>query len=119
MQGEFSADLPPLRELIRHGLGQLTRVFGTRPLPPPPPASRLARLQAQIIGRSRFGIPAIAHEECLTGFAAWTATAFPTPLAWGAAFDPELVARDGRGDRRQHAGGRRAPGPGAGARRGP
>ena len=33
----------------------------------------------------------MAHEECLTGFAAWTATIFPTPLAWGASFDPALV----------------------------
>ena len=47
--------------------------------------------QAQVVAASRFGIPAVAHEECLTGFAAWTATIFPTPLAWGASFDPELV----------------------------
>ena len=40
---------------------------------------------------SRLGIPAIAHEECLTGFAAWSATIFPTPLSWGASFDPGLV----------------------------
>ena len=31
------------------------------------------------------------HEECLTGLAAWTAATFPTPLAWGATFDPALV----------------------------
>ena len=40
---------------------------------------------------SRFGIPALVHEECLTGFAAWQATAFPAPLSWGASFDPDLV----------------------------
>ena len=40
---------------------------------------------------SRFGIPAQVHEECLTGFAAWRATVYPTPLSWGATFDPELV----------------------------
>ncbi|MBO0837686.1 MAG: glycoside hydrolase family 3 C-terminal domain-containing protein, partial [Actinobacteria bacterium] len=43
------------------------------------------------VAASRFGIPAIAHEECLTGFAAWRATIFPAPPAWGAAFDPVLV----------------------------
>ncbi|MBC7290646.1 MAG: glycoside hydrolase family 3 C-terminal domain-containing protein, partial [Actinotalea sp.] len=31
------------------------------------------------------------HEECLTGLAAWRAATFPTPLAWGASFDPDLV----------------------------
>src|SRR5205085_8424807 len=81
----------PLAELIRDGLGQLTRVFGTRPLPPAAAGRALAELQAQIMAASRFGVPAIAHEECLTGFAAWTATVFPTPLAWGASFDPGLV----------------------------
>jgi len=92
LQGEFSAEMPPFAELIRDGLGQLTRVFGTRPLRPADGARELAELQAQITRSSRFGIPAIAHEECLTGFLAWTATAFPTPLAWGASFDPETVS---------------------------
>ena len=93
LQGEFTQDMPPFGELIRDGLGHLTRVFGTVPLHPVEGVQELARLQAQVARNSRFGIPAIAHEECLTGFAAWTATAFPTPLAWGASFDPELVAQ--------------------------
>ena len=92
MQDQFYDDqAPPLDELIKHGLGQLTRVFGTRPVPPSAGMQALAGLQARIAAASRFGIPAVAHEECLTGFAAWTATIFPTPLAWGASFDPELV----------------------------
>ncbi len=45
---------------------------------------------------SRFGIPAIAHEECLAGFAAWGATAYPIPLSWAATFSPELTAEMGR-----------------------
>jgi beta-xylosidase len=92
MQDEFSEDLPGEDMLIRAGMGQLTRVFGTRPVPPAAAARALAQLQARIAAASRFGIPAIAHEECLTGFSAWTATAFPVPLAWGASFDPALVS---------------------------
>jgi len=91
MQDAFSDEQPPLEELIRYGLGQLTRVFGTRPVEPAAGVSALASLQERIVAASRFGIPAVAHEECLTGFAAWTATIFPTPLAWGASFDPALV----------------------------
>jgi beta-xylosidase len=91
MQGDFREPEAPLAELISDGLGQLTRVFGTRPVPPAEAVRTLAELQAQIVAASRFGIPAVAHEECLTGFAAWTATVFPTPLAWGASFDPGLV----------------------------
>ena len=91
MQHEFSADLPPVEDLFRDGMGQLTRVFGSRPVPPAAGMLALAGLQQRIVAASRFGIPAIAHEECLTGFAAWQATIFPAPLAWGASFDPGLV----------------------------
>ncbi len=91
MQDKHVASAPSLAELIRDGLGQVTRFFGTRPLAPAVAARGLAELQARIVAASRFGIPAVAHEECLTGFSAWTATVFPTPLAWGASFDPGLV----------------------------
>jgi len=87
----FTYDQPPFEELIKNGIGQLTRVFGTRPVDAAAAMSALASLQARVVGASRLGIPAVAHEECLTGFAAWGATIFPTPLAWGAAFDPALV----------------------------
>jgi len=91
MQDQFSEGLPPFDELIKNGLGQLTRVFGSRPVSPDAGVSALRSLQAQVVAGNRLGIPAVAHEECLTGFAAWTATIFPTPLAWGASFDPALV----------------------------
>ncbi|MGY6025652.1 beta-xylosidase/alpha-l-arabinosidase [Streptomyces spinosirectus] len=78
-------------ELITHGLGQLTRSFGTAPVDPALGAQALARAQRRIVAAGRFGIPAVAHEECLAGFTAWGATAYPVPLAWGASFDPALV----------------------------
>ncbi|WEH15795.1 glycoside hydrolase family 3 N-terminal domain-containing protein [Streptomyces sp. VNUA24] len=78
-------------ELITRGLGQLTRVFGTAPLDPAEGAKVLARFQRRIMAANRFGIPAVAHEECLAGFTSWRATAYPVPLAWGATFDPSLV----------------------------
>ncbi|MFF8969678.1 glycoside hydrolase family 3 N-terminal domain-containing protein [Streptomyces sp. NPDC014995] len=78
-------------ELITRGLGQLTRSFGTAPVDPALGARALARAQRRIAEAGRFGIPAVAHEECLAGFTAWRATAYPVPLAWGAAFDPPLV----------------------------
>ncbi|WP_043271298.1 glycoside hydrolase family 3 N-terminal domain-containing protein [Streptomyces sp. CT34] len=78
--------------LIPLGIGQLTRPFGTAPIDPTLGAQALARAQRQITAAGRFGIPAMAHEECLAGFAAWRATCYPVPLAWGASFDPDLVA---------------------------
>jgi len=79
-------------ELIKNGLGQLTRPFGTTAIEAAEGVARLARLQAEIMAAGRFGIPAVAHEECLSGFMAHGATIYPTPLAWGAAWHPELVA---------------------------
>jgi beta-glucosidase len=75
-----------------HGLGHLTRVYGTRPVDPAERAGWLWNEQRRLVAETRLGIPAIVHEECLTGLAAWKAATFPTPLAWGASFDPALVA---------------------------
>jgi beta-xylosidase len=85
-----------LEVLLPKGLGQLTRPFGSAPVDPVMGATSLQRTQQRIVDGSRFGIPAIAHEECLAGFAAWGATAYPVPLAWGATFNPELVQRMSR-----------------------
>ncbi|MEY9835058.1 glycoside hydrolase family 3 N-terminal domain-containing protein [Streptacidiphilus sp. EB103A] len=85
------ADPVDLDKLISTGLGQLTRPFGTAPVDPALGARSLARAQQRIAEANRFGIPAVAHEECLAGFAAWGATIYPVPLSWGASWNPELV----------------------------
>ncbi|MFE9905218.1 beta-xylosidase/alpha-l-arabinosidase [Streptomyces achromogenes] len=82
-----------LDALLPAGLGQLTRPFGTAPVDPALGALSLLRTQTRITAANRFGIPALAHEECLAGFATWGATAYPVPLSWGATFDPDLIRR--------------------------
>ena len=82
-------------ELIRDGLGQITRAYGTSPVTPAEGARAVARSQRQIMAAGRHGIPAMVHEECLTGLAAWQATVYPSPLCWGATFDPDLIERMG------------------------
>jgi beta-xylosidase len=88
----FDPDLD-VSTLIRAGIGQLTRPFGTAAVDPTEGAKALARLQEDIVAANRWSIPALVHEECLTGFMTAGATVFPTPLAWGATFDPEIVGR--------------------------
>jgi len=78
------------------GLGQISRAFGTDPLPLDESLARLRRWQESIVAQNRWGIPALVHEECLTGFATFGATAYPTPLAWAATFDDALVERTAR-----------------------
>lgn len=75
----------------KDGLGHLTRPFGTRPAEPVQAARELADLQQDLLENTRLGIPAIVHEECLTGFTTYRATVFPTPLAWAATCDPGLI----------------------------
>ncbi|POX55081.1 glycosyl hydrolase [Streptomyces sp. Ru71] len=84
-------DAVDLDALLPAGLGQLTRPFGTAPVDPALGALSLLRTQTRIAAANRFGIPALAHEECLAGFATWGATAYPVPLSWGATFDPGLI----------------------------
>jgi beta-glucosidase len=97
MQGEMTAptDGRSLADITRHGIGQFTRVYGTRPVEPDERAAWLWAEQRRLTRETRLGIPALVHEECLTGLAAWKAATFPTPLAWGAAFDPDLVEQVG------------------------
>lgn len=90
LQGEMASSTG-LVEASRDGLGHLTRVYGTRPVDPVERAAWLWAEQRRLRSATRLGIPALVHEECLTGFAAWQAATFPTPLAWGAAFDAEIV----------------------------
>ncbi|MGK5685250.1 glycoside hydrolase family 3 N-terminal domain-containing protein [Actinoplanes sp. URMC 104] len=94
MQDVFAASgTIPLEEASRNGLGHLTRVFGSYPLSPAEGAAEVVRQQHIVLANSRLGIPAIVHEECLTGFTTFGATVYPAAIAWGATFDPDLVER--------------------------
>lgn len=94
MQDVFEAGgSVPFEEASRHGLGHLTRVFGSAPVTAAEGAASVVRLQRSIIGRTRLRIPAIVHEECLTGFTTHGATVYPAAIAWAATFDPDLVER--------------------------
>ena len=99
MQGEMAAGQRAsgdLTKVTRHGLGHFTRVYGTRPVDVEERAAWLWAEQRRLKRETRLGIPALVHEECLTGLAAWKAATFPTPLAWGASFDPALVEQMAR-----------------------
>lgn len=90
----------PARDL-RHGIGQITRPFGSRPIAPRDGVRVLNAFQRHLIDGTRLGIPAIAHEEALTGFTTQGATQFPSPLNYGATWDPALIRRVGDAIRRQ------------------
>lgn len=81
MQEAF-AEPATFEEASADGLGHITRPLGTRPVDPVDGARRLADLQRDLVARTRLGVPAIAHEECLTGFTTFGASVFPTRWRW-------------------------------------
>jgi beta-glucosidase-like glycosyl hydrolase len=94
MQDVFAAGRAlSLEAASRHGLGHLTRIFGSAPVTAAEGAAELVRQQRVVLDDSRLGIPALVHEECLTGFTTFGATVYPAAIAWGATFDPDLVER--------------------------
>src|SRR3954453_20604559 len=94
MQDVFAAgDSLTLKEASRHGLGHLTRVYGSVPLTAEEGAAELVRQQHVVLENDRHGVPALVHEECLTGLTSFGATVYPTPLGWGATFNPDLGER--------------------------
>ena len=94
MQDVFAASgTISLEAAAAHGLGHLTRVYGSVPITPAGGAAEVMKQQRVVLEGSRLGIPAIVHEECLTGFTAYGATVYPAAIAWGATFDPDLIER--------------------------
>ena len=86
-------DSPSLEAASRHGLGHLTRVWGSIPRTVEEGVAELIREHQVVLKDSRLGVPALVHEECLTGFTTYGATVYPASIAWGATFDPGLVER--------------------------
>ncbi len=94
MQDIFAASgTISLAEASRHGLGHLTRVYGSVPLTVAEGVAELVRQHHTVLDGTRLRIPALVHEECLTGFTTYGATVYPAAIAWGATFDPELIER--------------------------
>jgi beta-glucosidase len=82
---------PSWQEVSKHGLGHLTRVWGTKPVTTREGIAKIIEYQTKLINETRLGIPATVHEECLTGFATMGATTYPTPLGLAASFNPQII----------------------------
>ena len=85
------ADQATLKKMLSHGLGQITRPLGSRPIDPVDGVRALNSLQKFMLDETRLGIPVMSHEECLTGVMTRGATLFPSALAYGATWNPELI----------------------------
>ena len=85
-----------IKEMLRLGIGQITRPLGTHPVDPKEGVRALNALQEFLVEETRLGVPAISHEECLVGLMVKGATLFPSALNYGSTWNPELIESVGR-----------------------
>ena len=79
------------REVLKDGIGQVTRPLGTRPADARGTVRGLNLLQKFLREHTRLGIPALVHEECLPGLMAKGATLFPAAINFGSLWDEEAM----------------------------
>ena len=85
----FSKD--KAKKLLKHGIGQITRPAGGTDLEPHQVAEFVNEAQRFLVEETRLGIPAMLHEECLTGWQAKGATIFPQAIGLASTWEPELI----------------------------
>ncbi|QGA55335.1 beta-glucosidase [Sulfolobus sp. E5-1-F] len=87
---EFSEE--KARKYLKLGIGQITRVAGSRlGLKPKEIAKIINKIQKFLVENTRLKIPAIIHEECLSGLMGYSATAFPQAIGLASTWNTELV----------------------------
>ncbi|MBS7648855.1 glycoside hydrolase family 3 C-terminal domain-containing protein [Candidatus Bathyarchaeota archaeon] len=88
---------------IGKGVGQITRLAGSPDSPREPAKIAIIAndIQRFLVEETRLGIPAIIHEECLSGLMAYGATTFPQAIGLASTWDPSLVQNVTAAIRRQ------------------
>ncbi|MGA3057337.1 MAG: glycoside hydrolase family 3 N-terminal domain-containing protein [Candidatus Limnocylindrales bacterium] len=78
-------------ERLGRGIGQITRLAGATNLGQRAVAELANEIQRFLVERTRLGIPAIVHEECLHGLLARESVCFPQSIGQAASWEPDLV----------------------------
>ncbi len=81
------------KELIGNGISQISRPGGATGLEPEKLARFTNDIQRFLVEETRLGIPAIMHDECLSGFLTRGAPLFPQAIGVASTWKPELVRR--------------------------
>ena len=96
-----TATTDDIKEMLRLGIGQITRPLGTHPVDPKEGVRALNVLQKFLVEETRLGVPAISHEECLVGLMVKGATLFPSALNYGSTWNPDLIEAVGQEIRKE------------------
>ena len=89
------------QEVLQYGIGQISRIGGFGGLEPQAAARAVNRIQKYLRENTRLGIPALFHEECLSGYMGKRGTTFPQSIGLASTFNPELVEEIAKAIRKQ------------------
>ncbi|MDO6738820.1 glycoside hydrolase family 3 N-terminal domain-containing protein [Wenyingzhuangia sp. 2_MG-2023] len=92
VDGELS--LEKCREHIPNGIGHFCQFSTGQALSPEKLRDLVREIQHYLMTETRLKIPAIFHEEAITGFATQGATTFPQQIGVGCSWNPELVEKN-------------------------
>lgn len=84
-------DTVQCRKLIPHGMGHFSQFASQKPYPANGLRDRVAQLQKWLMENTPNGIPALFHEEVLTGVNSIDATVYPQQIGQACSFNPELA----------------------------
>lgn len=79
------------QELIPYGLGHFSQYASQKPMDPNIIRDRVAAVQGWLMSHTPNGIPALFHEEVLTGVNTSGATIYPQQIGQACSFNPELA----------------------------
>lgn len=79
------------KEVIPYGIGHFSQYASQQPLDANTLRNRVAAIQDWLIHHTPNGIPALFHEEVLTGINASGATIYPQQIGQACSFNPELA----------------------------
>lgn len=78
-------------ELIPFGIGHFSQFASQKPIDPNKLRDRVAAVQEWLMKNTPNGIPALFHEEVLSGVNALDATIYPQQIGQAGSFNPELA----------------------------
>ena len=84
-------DTAKCRELIPHGIGHFSQFCMQQPRDPNELRDRAAAIQDWLMNHTPNGIPALLHEEVLSGVNTKGATIYPQQIGQAGSFNPELA----------------------------
>ena len=88
-QGQL--DTVKCKELIPNGIGHFSQYASQKPMDPNVLRDRVAAVQEWLMTHTPSGIPALFHEEVLSGINTRGATIYPQQIGQACSFNPELA----------------------------